>query len=916
MDALAARLVRRPSAWAIVIVTLLLTLAGALFAGQVRQEDDLLAFLPEGNPEIEAFRAISDVFGGLDVAMIGVETDDVFDPVFLAELDAATRAMKQVNGVDRVMTLSNVQDFVEDPIAGGVAIVPVIGSPPGSDEARAALAARVLSLDHVRDVVVSGDGQGALLFAFLAHGSEPRLVAGALRDAIAAAMPGRDLTFSGAPFISTWIFDTTQRDLRRLVPWAIAVIVFIMLVSFRDPLAAGLGLFATGVGILIARGTMGFLGVADNLVLSSMPVILFAVGSAYAIHIISRFYANYADKGDVDEAVAHTMKHTAPTVLAAGGTTVVGLLSFITMDIQPMRVFGTFTALGVAVAMLVAITFVPAVLVLWRPKLRREGPGLPEQLTAAWMTRVYNHRPLFGAITAGVLIVAGVFAARVDHRMDEAAFFSKDSPPERAARFLTERFGGSQFLQIHVRGDLSDPNVLREVQRVADRAAAVPGVANVQGIPSVVALVNRAMTGVQRVPDTRAQVGALFTFLTGDPSVSQLVTSDRDQALLQLKVSPTDLDALDQLQADVQALLDSALTRYETASTPEAAAWLRRVTAARIEAAARIRGGEVPDLAALEARLAGVRPDADAGAVRAGLVRFLNSEESWVPLEPGQAEAIAAAVAALGPEPGPAILDAAAEALGPDTPPETLDDLLMVLDTPTTDLWRVERGRALADALLAEGLVRAEAGAVRDDLIGALLHLDLDAGLVPTSTPDAASIAYVMTGQPVLYSAMSRSVQENQIKSLVFALLLVWAILSLLFRSPWSGLLATAPTLVTLTVIYGAMGYAGLRLDIGTSMIASLVIGAGVDYAVHTLNAWRAPAGAPIVEAAREAAFETGTAVWTNAAMVSAGFFVLTLGNARPLQNVGGLVSAAMLVAALATFLIIPLLARRRVYGR
>ena len=46
-----------------------------------------------------------------------------------------------------------------------------------------------------------------------------------------------------------------------------------------------------------------------------------------------------------------------------------------------------------------------------------------------------------------------------------------------------------------------------------------------------------------------------------------------------------------------------------------------------------------------------------------------------------------------------------------------------------------------------------------------------------------------------------------------------------------------------------------------------------------------------------------------------AGFFVLTLGQARPLQNVGGLTSAAMLTAAVATFLVIPALARRRAYG-
>ena len=49
--------------------------------------------------------------------------------------------------------------------------------------------------------------------------------------------------------------------------------------------------------------------------------------------------------------------------------------------------------------------------------------------------------------------------------------------------------------------------------------------------------------------------------------------------------------------------------------------------------------------------------------------------------------------------------------------------------------------------------------------------------------------------------------------------------------------------------------------------------------------------------------------------MVAVGFFVLTLGEARPLKNVGGLTAAAMIVAALVTFLVIPVLARRRRYA-
>ena len=49
-----------------------------------------------------------------------------------------------------------------------------------------------------------------------------------------------------------------------------------------------------------------------------------------------------------------------------GLTTVLGLLSFLAMDIQPMRTFGLFTAIGIFATLVFSLTFVPAVIVVLR----------------------------------------------------------------------------------------------------------------------------------------------------------------------------------------------------------------------------------------------------------------------------------------------------------------------------------------------------------------------------------------------------------------------------------------------------------------------------------------------------------------------------------------------------------------------
>jgi uncharacterized protein len=248
------------------------------------------------------------------------------------------------------------------------------------------------------------------------------------------------------------------------------------------------------------------------------------------------------------------------------------------------------------------------------------------------------------------------------------------------------------------------------------------------------------------------------------------------------------------------------------------------------------------------------------------------------------------------------------------------DDATVIELGDELDRWlggAIARDRARAHARLV-----AEAGGVQPERVlvpleGALLDLGGRA-IDEASGAAAEQVGHTLekptvTGLPLLYRGLSESVRDNQLTSLASALVLVWLTISLLFRRLSAGLLALTPTLVTIGIIYGAMGWMNLHLDIGTSMLASLIIGAGVDYGIHVLAARRDTEGND-TEIARQSGETTGPGVLINALMVAAGFFVLTLGEARPLQIVGGLTAAAMGVSALATYLTIPALARRREY--
>lgn len=934
MQSLSRWLVKKSVAWAIVALVALLSIASIFSARKVEQDDDVLAFLPKGNKDVQVFYGVNRRFGGLDIAIAGIETKNVFTKDFLARLRTATARLNATEGVGYALTLTNVEDFAPDPEKGGIRADYLVRSIPENEADEKALRDLVLSRDDVVGNLVDENGTGTLIYCFAQPGTDMRAMAGRVRATIEESFPSETKYWGGAPFISTYIFNVTQDDLRRLAPWAVLVLVIITVASFRDLIGTGLALLSTALGILMSLGLMGALGVRSNIVLGSMPLILLSLGSAYAVHFLSRYYSLVREHG-VEGAVQRTLTGLGPIIAASGLIAAVALLSFAVMDIAPMRTFGLFTAIGLTAKLTLALTFVPAVLVLARLQgKKRSEEHKPNRFAVGLMTFAQRRRVPLRIALAAVFAAAVPFALRIDTHTDNSAFFSKDSPPDRAEKFLQSRFGGSMFLQVEIVGDMTSPAVLREVAHVSDRIAALPDVASVSNLVDILSLINDAMSGDRTIPDTPAKAKNLYGFLAGKRAVRQFVTDERDRTLMQVKLRSSKPEEVERTLAAIRAIVAEhggprIVARADGGAKAQIEARAREATVARALALASKFRATVPESGAarVDQALAQKKVPVPAEAVEKALAAFLGSDEfiGDMPSEPADAKArVAAAAAKLGPGAQPSALAAAiTEALEPKPAEAAAQDLAASIARPLAEIWRREQASAWAKVLVKDAGLAPPEGPKGDRFVAAfgaaLLDLGRDTVLLPPTsgaTGEGIDVEINVTGQPVINEGLSQSVTRNQIRSLGFALVLVLIITSAMFRSVRTGFLAAGPALLTVAVLYASMTFLGIRLDIGTSLLASLVVGAGTDYAIHALSAWEAPEDRSLADAAARSAQVAGQGIWTNALMVACGFSVLTLGEAKPLQNVGGLTAAAMVLSAFATFLIVPAFASKRRYGR
>jgi len=164
------------------------------------------------------------------------------------------------------------------------------------------------------------------------------------------------------------------------------------------------------------------------------------------------------------------------------------------------------------------------------------------------------------------------------------------------------------------------------------------------------------------------------------------------------------------------------------------------------------------------------------------------------------------------------------------------------------------------------------------------------------------------TGMPDIYVQISGKIVHSQIMTLFTSLCGVGIVVSLLMGSFVAGLLSLTPLVLSVVGNFGTMALTGANLDIATVMIASIIIGIGVDYSVHFISRYRREKSRGAThEAALFASYNTtGRAIIYNALTLTFGFLVLTLSHFGALQTLGWLVALTMVVSSLGTLLIVP----------
>lgn len=163
-----------------------------------------------------------------------------------------------------------------------------------------------------------------------------------------------------------------------------------------------------------------------------------------------------------------------------------------------------------------------------------------------------------------------------------------------------------------------------------------------------------------------------------------------------------------------------------------------------------------------------------------------------------------------------------------------------------------------------------------------------------------------VTGPLAVVGEMIDEIRTTQLRSFALAAAIVFVAVVLFFRSLSYGFLAMIPTLVPVLLTLGAMGFAGVALDVGSAMVAAVVLGLAVDNSIHFLASYRSLRAGGQRRAVNSALSQTGRPIATTALALSAGFFTLLLSSWNSIASFGLISGVAIGGALLAALFILP----------
>lgn len=561
-----------------IIISLLITLFVASGVRFIKIDDDFLKMLPKDMPSRAIWENVEEEFGTTDFIYIafGNKGESAFNPKTLKIAKELTDSLEKFGDIDEVISVASYKKIDNDK-DGFMVVEDLMPDNEITQEKANDIYEYLCEHETIKSRIVSKDNDYLNIIVRPVVDFKVDVFANHVTSTAKGMLEGYEIHFGGISYMTGMVPLIIKKDVKTLIIIALLIMITILLLNFRNISAV---IVIIGTILLSMLSMVGFLGYAYKItgsdrflftmVNTSMPIILLTIANSDSVHILTHFFRNIRKMKDKKLAIKNSMGSLLKPILITSFTTFLAFITLVSAPIQPMIGYGLAVGFGVMWAFFLSSTIIPSLIMLkkWNidsNSIQRES--IVEKFINRFGNVVFDH-PKKTFSTASLLVVIaiiGIFMVKIE--TNPIKFFPPTHEIRESSIFLDKEMTGSMNITMKVKGDLLDPQILKEMEKLQNFLEKDEHILLTMSIADVIKQMHQAVMDddpqYDVIPNSKGKVANLFTMysMSGDPDdLSGLIDYDYSSGLIVAQLKNLSTEKLVALKSKINNYMNNNIT--------------------------------------------------------------------------------------------------------------------------------------------------------------------------------------------------------------------------------------------------------------------------------------------------------------------------------------------------------------------
>jgi uncharacterized protein len=482
-------------------------------ASNIRTDFNLEGFYPEDDPVIADYEKLEEEFGRDDNSIIiGFQSDSLFSGNVLTDLNKITEQFREIDYLNEVISILDAQEIKS--IEGDLSFDPYFDLTefPQNDDF-SEIKKNITQDPFLTGTLINETGNATAIVLRINEEENTFFnrndIIGSVNEVLADYRSDYEFHISGIPYFRNQYVNLLNGEIVMYIAISSILIILLLWYIYRTTWGVLFPMVIVWSTLLLTVAIIQLTGGYLEIMSSTIAPILLCVGVADAIHMISKYDDARESGFTKHNSIIEMLMTLGSATFLTSVTTAIGFATLMTSTVMPMRRFGIYTALGVLLAYVITIFFLPVI--LSRIKSKRifdEKTGSFYPLLQKWLYKIsslnrlnYRKVVVFGLLTT-ILFSIGITKIDVNGKvfddvsddtelMQDSYFFTDNIAPQFPMEFLINT-GEPE-------GVISS-DLLKRVAQFEDKLLEYPEIHKVAGLHTLIKEVHRVLSEKEREP--------------------------------------------------------------------------------------------------------------------------------------------------------------------------------------------------------------------------------------------------------------------------------------------------------------------------------------------------------------------------------------------------------------------------------